>query len=216
MAVAISGGVDSLALAYLLAEHRRTQQEPVELIGIHLRLDGDGETAGLDSQVLEWCDGLGLDVKQVPPRFDAADQPPLDCFRCAQIRRRSLLEVANGAGCSHLALGHHADDVVETWLMALFFTGRPEAMAPVRSYFGGSVTIVRPLYEMQKRELLRLGRLAGIPRTEVSCSREADNRRVRVAEALGALGRDERLVRRQLFWAAVREFETSRESQRSE
>jgi tRNA(Ile)-lysidine synthase TilS/MesJ len=119
-----------------------------------------------------------------------------------------LLETADGAGCSHLALGHHADDVVETWLISLFYTGRAEAMAPLRSYFDAAVTVVRPLFEIQKRELLRLGRVAGMPRSAATCSREVDNRRLRVVEALRALGRDERLVRRQLFWAAVREFES--------
>ena len=215
MAVAISGGVDSLALVYLLVEHRRTQRLPVELVGIHVRLDADGETAGLDPSVADWCAEIGLAVEQVLPRFDVSDEPPFDCFHCARLRRRTLLEAADRAGCTRLALGHHADDVVETWLTALFYTGRAEAMVPVRSYFDGAVTVVRPLFEMQKRELLRLGRLADVPASAVSCSREADNRRVRIVEALRALGRDEGLVRRQLFWAAVRDFESDGEARKS-
>ena len=80
-------------------------------------------------------------------------------------------------------------------------------MPPVRSYFGGAVTIVRPLYELRSGELARVSRLAAVPNPLVGCRREDEARRQRIRKVLSALGRDQRLVRRQLYWAAVRQLE---------
>jgi tRNA 2-thiocytidine biosynthesis protein TtcA len=121
------------------------------------------------------------------------------------------LEAADARDASHVALGHHADDVVETWLMSLMYTGSAEAMPPVRSYFRGAVTVVRPLFEIQRKELARLAHLAELPEPVAKCRREDGARKDRVREALAALGRDQNLVRRQLYWSAVRQLESSTE-----
>jgi tRNA 2-thiocytidine biosynthesis protein TtcA len=196
-----------LALVFLLQRLDPGLERPFELRGLHLCLDSDGKTDGLAPEVHAWCESMGLSVEEIEPRLNATEELPLDCFRCARVRRRSLLEAASERGCSHLALGHHADDVVDTWLLSLFYTGRADTMLPRRSYFGGAVTLIRPLYELTKRELIRLGRLAGFPETSPRCNRDKDTRRSKVAEALASLGHDERQVRRRLFWAAVRHFE---------
>ena len=143
---------------------------------------------------------------EVDGRLDPSEELPLDCFACARARRRTLLETADARGVRFVALGHHADDVVETWLLSLMYTGTPEVIPPVRSYFDGTVTVVRPLYELQRRELARLALLASFPAPVVGCRREDEARREKVRKALSALGRDQGLVRRQLFWAAVRGF----------
>jgi tRNA 2-thiocytidine biosynthesis protein TtcA len=97
--------------------------------------------------------------------------------------------------------------VVETLLLSLMYTGTAEVMPPVRSYFGGAVTIVRPLYELRSGELARVSRLADLPQPVGGCRREDEARRQRIRKMLSALGRDQGRVRRQLFWAAVRQLE---------
>jgi tRNA 2-thiocytidine biosynthesis protein TtcA len=203
IAVGVSGGADSLALAHLLAANNRSLRRPFELVGVHVRLDANGLAAPLPESLLVHLETIGLAVAEVEPEA-LGEERPLDCFRCARLRRRALLEAALERGCAAVALGHHADDVVETWLLALLFTGKPEVLAPCRRYADGAVTVVRPAYELRRAELRRLLRLVGAPQPTVPCPREADSRRNRVRALLEALGRDERLVRRQLFWAAVR------------
>jgi tRNA 2-thiocytidine biosynthesis protein TtcA len=190
--VAISGGVDSLAMAYLLVRNNPTLRSPLDLRGFHVRLGAEGPTEGVTEEVRAFCAEIGLGLEQVMPRFEPTDVAPFDCYRCARVRRRT---------------GHHADDVVETWLLSLFYTGRGDALSPSRSYFEGAVTVVRPLYELRKPEIERLARLASFPAASPVCGRENDARRRRVADALVSLGRDQKLVRRQLFWAAVRQLE---------
>ena len=209
--LAVSGGIDSLAMAYLVCEHNRRLQRPMEASAIHVRLDADGPTDELPESTARWLRSRGLEVAEVEARLDGSEELPLDCFACARARRRTLLEAAEAGGASHVALGHHADDVVETWLLSLMYTGNAETIPPVRSYFDGAVTIVRPLYELQRRELVRLGRLADFPEPVARCRREDEARRERIQRALSALGRDQNLVRRQLYWAAVRQIEESDE-----
>lgn len=210
LAVAVSGGIDSLALAYLVSRHNRNLEIPLDLMVLHVRLDADGPTRGLPDRILAWLRGLDLEVVEIEARLEAPEQPPLDCFACARVRRRTLLEAADARGADHLALGHHADDVVETWLLSLMYTGTGRAMPPTRPYFGGAVTVVRPMYELQRGELNRLARLADFPEPIGRCRQQDEAKRDRVRRALAALGSDQNQVRRQLYWAAVRQYEELR------
>lgn len=209
--LAVSGGIDSLAMAYLACEHNRRMKRPLEFSVIHVCLDTDGPAKRLPESTAHWLRLRELEVIEVEGRMDGSEELPLDCYSCARARRRTLLEAAEAQGASYVALGHHADDVVETWLLSLMYTGHAESIPPVRSYFDGAVTIVRPLYELQRRELVRLGRLADFPEPVASCRREDEARRERIRRVLSALGRDQNRVRRQLYWAAVRQCEESDE-----
>ena len=209
MMLAISGGIDSLAMAYLVGEHNRRLLRPLKISAIHVRLDTDGPTDGLPDHTIRWLGSRELEVVEAEGRLDGSERLPLDCFACARARRRTLLEAAEARGASHVAIGHHADDVVETWLLSLMYTGTAETIPPVRSYFDGAVTVVRPLYELQRRELVRLARLAEFPKPVARCRREDEARREKIRRALSAMGRDQNLVRRQLYWAAVRQVEES-------
>jgi tRNA 2-thiocytidine biosynthesis protein TtcA len=204
MMLALSGGLDSLAMAYLVGEHNRCLKRPIEITAVHVRLDADGATAGLPEDTVRWLSARGIEVEEIDARLDGSEKLPLDCSACARARRRTLLEAADQRGTGFVALGHHADDVVETWLLSLMYTGTPETIPAIRSYFDGAVTLVRPLYELRRGELVRLARLASLPQPIDRCRREDEARRERVRAALAALGRDQGRVRRQLYWAAVR------------
>ncbi|MCG6950276.1 MAG: hypothetical protein LJE93_15285 [Acidobacteria bacterium] len=206
MLLAVSGGNDSLAMAYLVGKHNRRLQRPLEVAAVHVRLDADGATRGLPAETVDWLRSQGFELIEIEARLDRAERLPLDCFACARARRRTLLEAADVRGFGFVALGHHADDVVETWMLSLMYTGKAEAIPPVRSYFDGAVTVCRPLYELQKRELNRLARLADFPAPVERCRREIEARREKVRQALSVFGRDQLLVRRQLYWAAVRQY----------
>ena len=209
--IAVSGGIDSLAMAYLVCHHNRRLKSPLKVTAIHVCLDADGPARKLPDSTACWLRAREIEVIEVDGRLDGSEELPLSCFACARARRRTLLEAAEARGVRHIALGHHADDVVETWLLSLMYTGNSESIPPVRSYFDGAVTIVRPLYELQRRELVRLARLANFPEPVARCRREDEARRERIRRVFSALGRDQNLVRRQLYWAAVRQYEESEE-----
>lgn len=207
--LAVSGGLDSLVMAYLVTEYNRRLKSRIRLTAVHVRLDAGGETRGLDPSIVSWLDGRAIEVLEVAPRLDAMIDNALDCFTCSRARRRTLLETAEGLGSKVVALGHHADDIVETWLLALFYTGTAELMPPVRSYFDGTVAVVRPLYELRRKELQRVARLAQLPEPMGRCAREGEARREKIRTALASFGRDQDVVRRQLYWAIVRQVESA-------
>lgn len=205
--LAVSGGWDSLAMVDLVAEHARSVQPRYDLLGLNVALNGGGQTGPPPPEVMAFCSDRGIRLESVTARLDPGEGEPTDCYGCARVRRRTLLEQADARGYRYVALGHHADDVVETWLLSLFFTGTAETLAPIRSYFDDAVTLVRPLYELRKGELRRLAERCAYPRAAPPCALEADSRREQIRRMLAMLGRDQRRVRRQLYWAAVRQLE---------
>jgi tRNA(Ile)-lysidine synthase TilS/MesJ len=213
VAIGVSGGLDSTVLVLLLTAMSRSLPRPLELVGLHVRIEVLGLGEPLTPAYHRWCAELGLEVEELEPRIEPADSlPGSACAVCAKVRRRALLEAAASRGCPTLALGHHADDVVDTWLMSLMYTGTASAMAAKRSYFDGAVTVIRPLHELRRGEIERMARLADAPPPIAACPAEPDNKRARVQAALRSLGKDQTLVRRQLYWAAVRELEAEPES----
>ena len=151
--LAVSGGIDSLAMSFLVGEHNRRLRRPLEISAMHVRVDSNGATSGLPEATVRWMHERGIEVLELEARLDGSDESPLDCFARTRARRRTLLEAADARGAHYVALGHHADDVVEIWLLGLMYTGRPDTIPAIRSYFDGAVTVVRPLYEMQRGEI---------------------------------------------------------------
>ncbi len=205
--VGVSGGADSLALVDMLARRNRLLPVKAPMLGLHVRLRGDGVGRELPEGVVAWCRDHGVPVETVEPRIEPSETFPLTCFRCAGIRRRALLEAADERGVRRVALGHHADDAVETWLVSLFYSGTADVLPPYRTYFDGMLTVVRPLYEASALAIRRMARLCGYPVTASGCPVEETARRDRVRSVLAALGRDEKRVRRVLFQKIVRIFE---------
>jgi len=203
IALGVSGGRDSLALVELMSRLATRWHPRLELAAFHVRVDSRGRGPELSPEIREFIQSRGMPLIEVDPRGDIGTTG-LRCFQCSRIRRRSLFEQAEQSGFPTVALGHHADDVVETWLMSLFFSGSGDTLLPVRRYFDGAVTIIRPMIELRRGEIARLARLGGHPPPAPPCPDEDRSRRTRIENALKELRPDERLIRRHLFWAAMR------------
>lgn len=189
VAVAVSGGKDSLALLELLDRHRRVGPVRYELAAIHVRGDASGVTAA--HEPLEtWLAARGLPYRVVEPELGDRDAAPLDCQRCTWLRRKALFTAADALGCNVLAYAHHADDVAQTTLLNVLYTGGVYSLAPVRQYFGGRFRLIRPLVYIPERELAAFARASDFPPPPPACPRGADSRRAKVKEMLHLLGRD--------------------------
>lgn len=73
------------------------------------------------------------------------------CSLCAKLRRGALHNAAKGLGCNKLALGHHYDDAIETFLLSLLYEGRISCFEPVTYLSRRDITVIRPLLYMQER-----------------------------------------------------------------
>lgn len=145
--VAISGGRDSIVMMKILLALKEAAPLDFELIPVHVRTGFD---VGIE-RVTEWIrDNLGCDVMvrdgYISQIMDLAAEPDKSpCALCSRLRRGILYGLAQELEANAIALGHHMDDIIETFLLRGFYTGQLGAMAPERVSDDGSNRIIRPL-----------------------------------------------------------------------
>lgn len=163
--VAISGGKDSYGLLALLLDLKWRGLLPVELLACNL----DQGQPNFPKDVLpDFLSGLG-----VPHRIEyqdtysvVTDKVPEGntyCSLCSRLRRGHLYRIAREEGCSTLALGHHRDDILETFFLNLFHGGRIASMPPKLVNDDGDVAVVRPLAYCAEDDLERFAEAMAFP-----------------------------------------------------
>lgn len=161
IAVGISGGKDSLVLLTALHDFLRFGLLEYELVAI--TLDPQFEGIATDySAVAEYCEKLGVPYHVIPTEigrivFEARKETH-PCSLCAKMRRGALHDKAKEFGCNKLALGHHNDDALETFLMNLFIEGRIGCYAPKSYLSRKDLTLIRPLSFAPERDIVRASR----------------------------------------------------------
>ena len=148
IAVGVSGGKDSLVLLAALAGYRRFCPQKFELVAITLDPRFGGEATDYSS-VAKMCEELGVEYELIPTDigqivFDIRKEPN-PCSLCAKLRRGALHDAAIKHGCNKIALGHHNDDAIETFIMNLFREGRVGCFAPVTYLSRKDITMIRPM-----------------------------------------------------------------------
>lgn len=189
IAVAVSGGKDSLALLDLLQRLQRITPERFELAAIHVRGDARGVLAA-HQPLAAWLAGRSTPYRIVAPQITSAEALPLKCQRCTWLRRKALFEAAAALGCNVLAYAHHADDAAQTTLLNLLYGGSVHTLAPVADYFDGCFRLIRPLIYTPESALAHFARASGYPPPPPRCPRADDSRRLVAAQMLKLMGRD--------------------------
>jgi tRNA 2-thiocytidine biosynthesis protein TtcA len=144
--VAVSGGKDSLSLLSLLRVLARRAPISFRLTAVTIQVQGGEAAASLERHYRE----LGVEywMERIPiDQILAAKLSPgsIPCSLCSRLRRGALYTLARRLGCSKIALGHHLDDLLETLLMNLFFSGQLRSMAPLLRSDDGENLVIRPL-----------------------------------------------------------------------
>ena len=169
--VALSGGKDSGALLYLLRHLQSRAPVRFELAAVTV----DGGWGGHPIEPLQrYCDALGVElvvrradiVTTVSEKLDENDTP---CPLCARLRRGAIYRVARERAFGTVALGHHADDLIETLLLNLLSNGQLKAMPPLLRADDGVTTVIRPLLLSDESSIRDFARSAGLPRYACQC-----------------------------------------------
>jgi len=156
IAVALSGGKDSLLMAKLFQEAKRHSGIDFDLVFIAMN---PGFQQPNQQLFLDNCEKLGIDVVVEESNiFELVETiaPEGPCFMCARMRRGFLYQFARNHGCNKLALGHHFDDVIETTLLNIFYTGTFKTMMPkAKSENHPGMELIRPMYYIKENDIIR-------------------------------------------------------------
>jgi len=209
--LAVSGGEDSLVLLKVMALRKRILPFPVELMALHVN---PGFEPDAHVGVLSLCRELGVPLHAEPsqhgPRAHSEEnRKNSPCFFCCRLRRKRLFDLMRHYKLTHLAMGHHADDLLATFFLNLFQTGRVDGMAVRESYFGGQFELIRPLLWLEKRSIHRACRQWGLPVRENPCPSSTTSKRAELQRWFAAGPGSDPRVRRNVL-NALRRLELDR------
>ncbi|MFH0784600.1 MAG: ATP-binding protein [Pseudomonadota bacterium] len=200
--VAVSGGVDSLVLACVLRMWQKKAPIHFNITVHHIDhgfwLSDPAMVAPVTSigeQLLPW----GLTLEIVTERKISVEERT--CFLCARNRRNQLFDLARERGFNKIALGHHKDDLIETFFLNAIYSGNISTMIPRQELFGGSLALVRPLAYLEKTEVLQIAGDMQLQPVKNLCPLSYDTRRERVRILLQKLFKDEPMAKSSVFAA---------------
>lgn len=181
VAVALSGGKDSLTLLFLLHSIRGRGFPLFEIHAIHV----DGEFscgAGVDGGFLKAiC--RELDVNFIT-RSSTQKREDLECYRCSRERRRLIFEAAKEVGATTIAFGHHRDDSAQTLLLNLLHKAEFAANLPKVHMEDYGVTIIRPLIYIDEESIRTFAKQSGFSRITCQCPVGQNSKRKVVEQIL--------------------------------
>jgi tRNA 2-thiocytidine biosynthesis protein TtcA len=200
--VGVSGGKDSLTLLRLLHERRNRVPIDYELIPVHIDLGFDAKRAEILKDFFEAQDlPYHIELTDIGRRANSSENRENPCFLCSWERRKRLFHLAHRLRCNKVALGHHKDDIIETLLLNIFYSGEISTMLPLQTLFKGKITLIRPLALLEEKKIERFAREMGLPFGPSGCPSSGKTKRKEVKELIEALQKKNRRVKGNIFRA---------------
>lgn len=206
IAVAVSGGKDSMLMAKLFQELQRHGKVKFELEFI---VADPGYHPSIKELMIDNCSYLGIPVKIYDSHiFEITDRIAKDypCFMCAKMRRGALYSKAKELGCNKLALGHHYNDVIETTLLNVLYAGNFKTMLPkLKADNFDHMELIRPMYYIEETYIERFTRESGIWPLNCACmvaAKKIGNKRYEVKELIKQMKEKFDQVDKSIFKAA--------------
>lgn len=206
IAVGISAGKDSLTLLCALAELRRFYPKKFEIVGVTIDM-GFEDPMDL-SPIKELCNRLNVEYKIIPTDiykiiFEVRKESN-PCSLCAKMRRGALHSAAVDLNCNKVALGHHFDDVVETFMLNLFYEGRLGCFSPVTYLSRMNITLIRPMIYMPEKDVRYFAAKEQLPVIASHCPADGETERENMKKLLSELERNNKGLRHRIFGALTK------------
>ena len=202
IAVAVSGGKDSMLLLWLLRERLMRVPISYEIVAVHVDPGFDTETS---PRLEEFFRREGFSYEIIRTDYGLRAHGPENrenpCFLCARLRRAALFRKARELGCRKIALGHNQDDMIETFFINICYGAQVAAMLPKQEFFGGEITIIRPLALVPTRNILRMCSNLGVPVMQAKCPSADKNHRAEIRGMMEELFRKNSKVRGNIYHA---------------
>jgi len=203
VAIAISGGKDSLLMAKLFQELKHHGKFNFELEFIAM---DPGYHESNKDLLMNNCEYLGIPIHIFESGiFQIVDHIAKDypCYMCARMRRGALYSKAQELGCNKLALGHHYNDVIETTLLNVLYAGNFKTMLPkLKSANFENLELIRPLYYIREDDIKRFAQSSGIAPMNCGCvvsAEKTSSKRKEVKELIKDLMKNSENIEKSIF-----------------
>ena len=205
IAVGVSAGKDSLTLLCAMAQLRRFYPVPFELIAVTIDMGFEGADF---TPIAKLCAELDVPYHVSPTEishiiFDVR-QEKNPCSLCAKMRRGALHNAAKDLGCNVVALGHHFDDAVETFMLNLFFEGRIGCFSPVTYLSRVGLKMIRPMIYMPEKDVRYFASKAELPVIKSPCPADGNTKRADMDTLLNTIERTNKGLKYRIFGAIQR------------
>lgn len=191
IAVGLSGGKDSVTLLTLFAALKRFYPKKFELVAVTVDLGYDYDQSEV-KKLDEYCASLGVELIKEKTQigeilFDIRKETN-PCSLCSKLRRGALNTVAANNGCNKLALGHHADDLVETFFLSMIYEGRFSTFEPVTYLSKSKITLIRPMIYIDESDIIAYAK--HLPTVFNPCPADKHTQRQYVKELIASIKKD--------------------------
>ncbi len=202
IAVGVSGGKDSIALMLALNNLKRFYPKKFELVAITVSMGFEKTDF---SPIFSLCEKEGINyiieetqIGEIVFNIRKESNP---CSLCSKMRSGALNEAAIRAGCNKVALGHHYDDVVETFFMSLFKEGRINCFSPVTYLDRMKITKIRPMIYLPEKEVTYYTNKNNLPIVKNPCPADGNTTRQYMKDLIMSLEKENKGLKQQIFHA---------------
>lgn len=205
IAICLSGGKDSITMLHAFKNLQIFYPKKFEIVAISI----DPGFEFFDVQFLEnICNNLDIPLFIEKSRakeivFDIRKEKN-PCSLCANLRRGAINSVAIREGCNKIALGHNQDDVLETFLLNLLYTGSINTFSPVSYMDRSGITLIRPLVYTPEKETKRFIKKNNLSVMQKVCPMDGTSKREDIKQMIFSLQRDIPMIKANLFGAIQR------------
>jgi tRNA 2-thiocytidine biosynthesis protein TtcA len=197
--IAASGGKDSTTMAFLLSVLRPALKIPYDLAALHISTDFCSccKKNALRAHLAGW--GIPFDDLFVPVTGRLKPGRGMNCYWCSTQRRTELIAYALSHNFNKIALGHHLDDVLETYFMNMCNAGKCAGIEPLLRYRKYPLALIRPLYLLEERQVIAAANENGLLQSACTCPYGRNSgRRVIRAKIAAFTGENSAIKRRML------------------
>ena len=200
--VSVSGGKDSMSLLWLLRE--RLKRIPIDYRVTAVHVDpGFGRDSA--KSMKDFFETHGFDYRIITgdfgPRAHSPENRENPCFFCSRQRRKAVFELADELDCNKIALGHHKDDMIETFFLNIFFGASVSTMLPVQDFFNGKIKAIRPMFMIDERIISKYFEESAMPIIELGCPSSGVSKRYEIKKMLHDLYRTNKKIKGNIFHA---------------
>ena len=208
IAICLSGGKDSITMLHAFKSLQKFYPNNFEIIAISI----DPGFEFFDTEFLKSiCDNLEIplyieksNAKEIVFDIRKEKNP---CSLCANLRRGVINSIAIREGCNKIALGHNQDDVLETFLLNLLYTGNISTFSPVSYMDRSKITLIRPLVYTPEKEIKRFIRKNNFSVMPKVCPMDGTSKREDMKQLIFTLTKSIPMIRANLFGAIQRNLD---------